>query len=61
MWYLMVEGHRCPTLPYDPEQPDVDVDRALLRWARNHAVPDHPGPAPHEGPHRTRTLWWGPD
>ncbi len=37
MWYLMVEGRRCPVLPYDPAQPLPDVDKALVRWAQANA------------------------
>lgn len=61
MWYLMVEGRRCPALPYHPDQPEPEVERALLRWAEAHAIPDEPAGHPPRRPHRTRTLWWGPD
>lgn len=61
MWYLMVEGHRCPALPYHPDQSEDEVDHGLLRWVRAHAVSDEPDERPSRKPHRTRTLWWGPD
>ena len=32
MWYLMVEGRRCPVMPYEQEQPETEVDRQLTQW-----------------------------
>jgi hypothetical protein len=66
MWYLMVEGRRCPALPYDPEQTDPEVDRFLERWAMENAF----GPAERPAGKRTArtrtadkrtTNWWGPN
>jgi len=50
MWYLMVEGHRCPALPCDPELSPSDLDSALTAWAEDNALgpveaPGHPGTA----------------
>lgn len=39
MWCLMVEGRRCPVTPFDPEQPDDAVERALIRWLKEHVMP----------------------
>lgn len=61
MWYLMVEGRRCPAMPCDPAQALPDVDRALARWAEAHAlVPTEPVP-PSNARRQTRTQWWGPN
>ncbi len=64
MWYLMVEGHRCPVLPCEPGQPLAETDAALLTWAEDNAL----------GPVQTKTRpesadavaarirwgnWWG--
>jgi hypothetical protein len=38
MWYLMVEGRRCPAMLCDPAQPDTEVDRLLSRWATDNAL-----------------------
>ena len=38
MWYLMVEGRRCPAVAYDPAQELEDVDRALTRWVQANAL-----------------------
>ncbi len=32
MWYLMIEGKRCPVLPHVPGQELIELDGALLRW-----------------------------
>jgi len=66
MWYLMVEGRRCPALPCDPTQTEPEVDRFLERWALDNAVGpvERPagGVAPATGrPSVGRPLnWWGP-
>ncbi len=41
MWYLMVEGRRCPVSPCDATQTEVEVDQFLARWATDNAI----GPA----------------
>lgn len=38
MWYLMVEGRRCPALAYDPVQDLEDVDRELELWVQANAL-----------------------
>ena len=67
MWFLMVEGRRCPVLPFDPAQSSTEVDEALLAWAKDNALgPAQPGPV---NPSKTRidsqdprsTNWWGAD
>ena len=58
MWFLMVEGHRCPVLPCDSGQSLPELDAALERWIEHNAV----GPveqAAHQRPpamHLRRTL-----
>ncbi len=62
MWYLMVEGRRCPALPYDPAQPLSDADRALERWARKNAFgPEKPARPKRMPRSRAATQWWGPN
>lgn len=67
MWFLMVEGRRCPVLPFDPTQSSTEVDAALLAWAKDNALgPVQPGPVT---PSKARidsqdprsTNWWGAD
>ena len=41
MWYLMVEGRRCPVLPCDEGQSVEEIDDALCAWAKDNAI----GPA----------------
>ncbi len=50
MWFLMVEGRRCPALDYDPEQTLTDVDVALEQWVQANAL----APAPATPPSRTK-------
>lgn len=38
MWYLMVDGRRCPVLPYDSAQPLPELDAALRSWAGVNAL-----------------------
>jgi hypothetical protein len=38
MWYLMVEGRRCPVVVCDSAQTDVEIDQLLLQWALENAV-----------------------
>jgi len=42
MWYLMVEGHRCPVVPCNPALSPADLDAALAAWVSSNAQ----GPAP---------------
>ena len=65
MWYLMVEGRRCPALLWEPDQSLDDVDQQLIRWATENAFrplgevgavasPARPAPSQRPG------YWWGP-
>jgi hypothetical protein len=38
MWFLMVEGRRCPVLPCDTEQSLAEVDAALQHWVEDNAI-----------------------
>jgi hypothetical protein len=38
MWFLMVEGRRCPVLPCEVGQPLAEVDAALSIWAEDNAL-----------------------
>ena len=38
MWYLMVEGRRCPVFPCDSIQGPVALDQALRSWAADNAL-----------------------
>ncbi|HWA16037.1 MAG TPA: hypothetical protein VG817_06385 [Gemmatimonadales bacterium] len=39
MWCLMVEGRRCPVIPFEAGQ-DLEVtDRALLGWLKGNILP----------------------
>lgn len=38
MWFLMVEGRRCPVMLFDAEQADEAVEESLLEWARKNAM-----------------------
>ena len=38
MWYLMVEGRRCPVLPCDSSQSLPQLDAALRDWAEDNAL-----------------------
>lgn len=38
MWYLMVEGRRCPVFPCDPSQSVPELDAALRDWAEDNAL-----------------------
>jgi hypothetical protein len=67
MWYLMVEGRRCPAMPCDPTQTEPEIDRFLSRWAMDNAL--GPVERPAEGaaltasrvPVRRPLNWWGPN
>jgi hypothetical protein len=65
MWYLMVEGHRFPAFPCDPDQERTQVDLALERWAIQHALGPAkdtvtPGMESKAAPTKHRRTWWGP-
>ena len=64
MWYLMVEGHRRPTVPCHPDQPETEVDKALLRWVEDQDLTaPPPAPPPTRSTRRSqpsrRINWWG--
>ncbi len=67
MWYLMVEGRRCPVIPYDADMPLADVDAALGAWAKGNALAPRKPPSRTPATRRTRTAtrhhrnWWGPN
>jgi hypothetical protein len=42
MWYLMVEGRRCPVVPCDPTLSPEELDTVLAAWVASNAL----GPAP---------------
>ena len=65
MWYLMVEGHRCPALLWEQSQSLDEVDRDLAKWAADHAFgpPGEPEPATRSTKTESSTRprhWWGP-
>ncbi len=37
MWFLMAGASRCPVMEFDPNQPGVDLIRALTQWAECNA------------------------
>jgi hypothetical protein len=65
LWYLMVEGHRCPVFPWDPMLPAADLDAAFRAWLADNALgpvepPRHPPPHPARQPRPSRCdNWWG--
>ena len=65
MWYLMVEGRRCPALVWEQNQSLDDVDRDLTKWAAENAFGSIESPAPTTGSNRNGPVeqtrhWWGP-
>jgi hypothetical protein len=38
MWYLIVDGRRCPVLPCDSSQSLLELDVALRDWAEDNAL-----------------------
>jgi hypothetical protein len=42
MWFLMVEGRRCPVAPVVEAQSPEQVERVLLRWLSTHILPTAP-------------------
>lgn len=62
MWYLMVEGRRCPVLPCDATLSATEVDAALLAWAEVNAMgPVDSAPLARVSPVRPNENWWGPN
>jgi hypothetical protein len=54
MWFLMVEGRRCPAIPFETSQPEDQVELALTRWVKANALgPVRAEPEPVETPE----LW----
>lgn len=39
MWWLMVEGRRCPVGPFDPGESEESVDRSLMQWLKDNVLP----------------------
>jgi hypothetical protein len=66
MWYLMVEGHRCPVVPCDPTLSSAEVDGTLAAWVVSNALGPVVAPAPvttagHPAANPRRwSNWWGP-
>lgn len=64
MWYLMVEGRRCPVLPCDPDRSLPELDAALRDWAEDNTLGPVLGTfSPVDAaPVDLRRLgnWWGP-
>lgn len=65
MWYLMVEGRRCPVFPCDADRSEIQLDAALSDWALDNAFGAfEPAPEPRRSkrPARSRANenWWGP-
>lgn len=62
MWYLMVEGRRCPVLPCDSNLSSTELDAALSAWAEDNAVgPVQSAHLVRIGPVRPNENWWGPN
>lgn len=64
MWYLMVEGRRCPVFPYDASVPLEEVDVVLTEWAEENAMEStgrSAAPAGRKMDPANRRLqnWWG--
>jgi hypothetical protein len=39
MWWLMVEGRRCPVTAFDPGQSDESVEQSLRQWLKENVLP----------------------
>jgi hypothetical protein len=62
MWYLMVEGRRCPVLPCAPELCGNSLDAALSAWVDDNALgPVESAHRVQVGPARPTENWWGPN
>jgi hypothetical protein len=62
MWYLMVEGRRCPVLPCDASLSAAEVDAALSTWVEDNALgPVQAAALARVGPVRPNENWWGPN
>lgn len=55
MWYLMVEGRRCPVMPFEVAQPEDDVEAALTGWVNDNALA--PAIAETTSDEPVRELW----
>ena len=38
MWYLMLEGRRCPVTPFVTDQTVEQIDRMLARWLQRNVL-----------------------
>ena len=38
MWYLMLEGRRCPVTVFQGEQSEDQLDRMLTRWLQQNVL-----------------------
>ena len=66
MWYMMVAGRRFAMFPCDPAQDSAAIDKALSRWAEEHAMgtvalPEAATPTAKPVSSRHRRTWWGPN
>jgi hypothetical protein len=67
MWYLMVEGRRCPVLPCDTTLSLPQLDAALSAWAEDNALgpvestPVAPTISRAAGNNPRYENWWGPN
>ena len=65
MWYLMVEGRRCPVLPHDAELSEPELDDALTAWVEANAIgseQSQPDATNQQLPASAKRLnWWGLD
>ncbi|HSE67466.1 MAG TPA: hypothetical protein VLB12_10785 [Gemmatimonadales bacterium] len=63
MWYLMLEGRRCPTVRCLPDQSETEIDKALLQWVEDQGLTPLPAARPPRAPTRRsaterKTNWW---
>lgn len=42
MWYLMLEGRRCPVAPVVEAHSPEQVEKVLLRWLAANVLPESP-------------------
>lgn len=66
MWYLMVEGHRCPVVACDASLSLPQLDAVLRTWVEDNALgpieaPQAALPADAGERHRDCVNWWGPN
>lgn len=65
MWYLMVEGRRCPVLRCDAALSLAELDAALSAWVEDNALGPVELASDAAGarilpPHKPTDNWWGP-